>query len=165
MASAPCPHASFCDEDFAEGSPAKVSDHRVSMPGRDIRTPYFLRMLRTNFRFEISNLRFAQHARPRPSPSPDATPIGFAPAFVRKVWVWFDTLPQRNCGRFSRPSPLPGQKLTKNNEPLVNVLPTDGIINAQICATVGKLTAFPIATNKLAVDNPLLKERAHQPGG
>lgn len=99
----------------------------------------------TNFRFEISNLRFAQRARPRPSPSPDATPIGFVPAFVRKVWVWFDTLPQRNCGRLSRPSPLPGQKLKKNNEPSTNVVPAADHFNAQACATVAKLHAFSVA--------------------
>jgi hypothetical protein len=66
------------------------------------------------------------------------------------VWVWFDTLPQRNCGRFSRPSPLPGQKLRKNNEPSATVQPAAATINAQVSATLVKPTAFPATTRRSA---------------
>gem|GEM_PF-5264086 len=60
------------------------------------------------------------------------------------VWVWIDTLPQRNCSRFSRLSPLPECGCEKNNEPPAKLHPADDQDNAQACATVGKTFAFPV---------------------
>jgi hypothetical protein len=31
--------------------------------------------------------------------------LALDPCAWHGLWVWFDAIPQRNCGRFSRPSP------------------------------------------------------------
>lgn len=121
----------FCDE---ENRPACAKNprrrHDVSSQGPDIRTPHVSHAPRASVQnarnpisgneqrtalrvplenwdpgFEICAPKTCSrpprlHSRPEPE-------IDFDPRSQRRLWVWTDAIPQRNCGRISRPSPIP----------------------------------------------------------
>jgi hypothetical protein len=70
--------------------------------------------------FEIWNLRFeicapkARSLSPRLHSRPEPE-IDFDLRSQRRLWVWIDAIPQRNCGRFSRPSPIPEMSKEQRN--------------------------------------------------
>jgi hypothetical protein len=108
---------------------AKIPRPTREGPGTDVRTPHVGRTACANPKRQRDksqttpvaeshgvfwNLEFwtfvicaPQGAPASPPPSP-AGADWLCPCDGRTVEVWTDALPQRNCGRFARPSPLPG---------------------------------------------------------
>jgi hypothetical protein len=66
--------------------------------------------------------------------------IGFVHAFTGVVWVWSDAIPQRNCGRFSRPSPFL-EKFNKELRTFSIASPSAHPFNAYPCAAFAKENA------------------------
>jgi hypothetical protein len=93
----------FCDEDFAIGVRKNQPRRTREYPRTDVRTPHVMPAV-------------------RPAPSPTCLHrrlirLAF-PGVRRPALVWNDALPQRNCSRVSRLSPLPWMifKRTRTSE-------------------------------------------------